>query len=77
MVSLDVVDPQDAPGVETPVGDGVKAETLIHAISNIRQMKKICALEISEFNPENDIHNKTLHLMKRLVDEFFQGQIHQ
>jgi arginase len=40
-------------------------------------MKKICALEISEFNPENDIHNKTLHLMKRLVDEFFQGQIHQ
>jgi arginase len=76
-IDLDVVDPQDAPGVETPVGDGVKAETLIHAISNIRQMKKICALEISEFNPENDIHNKTLHLMKRLVDEFFQGQIHQ
>ncbi len=72
-IDLDVVDPKDAPGVETPVKGGIKAEELINAVSNIRHNQKICALEISEFNPENDINDKTLHLIKRLVDAFYQS----
>lgn len=71
-IDLDVVDPKDAPGVETPAKDGIRAEELINAISTIRNCHKICALEISEFNPENDINDKTLHLIKRLVDVFYQ-----
>jgi len=71
-IDLDVVDPSDAPGVETPVKGGIRAEELINALSNIRKNRKICALEISEFSPENDINNKTLLLIKRLVDAFYQ-----
>ena len=70
-IDLDVVDPIDAPGVETPVKGGIKAEELINAISGIRNNRKICALEISEFNPENDIDSKTLYLIQHLVDAFF------
>jgi arginase len=72
-IDLDIVDPKDAPGVETPVKGGIKTEELINAVSNIRHNQKICALEISEFNPENDINDKTLHLIKRLVDAFYQS----
>ena len=71
-IDLDVVDPKDAPGVETPAKGGIRAVELINAISKIRNSPKICALEISEFNPENDIDNKTLHLIKHLVDAFYQ-----
>ena len=71
-IDLDVVDPKDAPGVQTPVKGGIMSEELINALSKIRNNHKICALEISEFNPENDINNKTLHLIKRLVDTFYQ-----
>ncbi len=70
-IDLDVVDPKDAPGVETPVDGGIRADELIEAISAIRNKQKICAFEISEFNPENDINNKSLHLIKSLVDAFY------
>ncbi len=70
-IDLDVVDPKDAPGVETPVDEGIRADELIKAISAVRNNRKICALEISEFNPENDVNNKTLHLIKALVDAFY------
>ncbi|NOQ94600.1 MAG: arginase [Methylophaga sp.] len=71
-IDLDVIDPKDAPGVETPVDDGITAEALIKSISVIRNQRQICAIEISEFNPENDVNNKTLQLIKALVDAFYQ-----
>ena len=72
-IDLDVISPNDAPGVETPVEGGIRVEALIKAISKIRNNRKICALEISEFNPENDVNNKTLHIIKQLVDAFYQS----
>lgn len=71
-IDLDVVDPADAPGVATPVKGGIAADSLVNALSIICNNPKICALEISEFNPENDVNDKTLHLMKSLVDTSFQ-----
>ncbi len=71
-VDLDVIDPVDAPGVETPVNGGISAEELITALSDIRNNSKICALEISECSPEKDVNNKTLHIIKRLVDAYYQ-----
>lgn len=70
-IDLDVVDPKDAPGVETPVEGGIMAKALIKALSKIRNNRKIRVLEISEFNPEKDVNNKTLHLIKALVDAFY------
>lgn len=73
-LDLDVVDPKDAPGVETPVDGGIRAEELIKAITAIRDKENLCAFEISEFNPENDVNNKTLSLIKSLVDAFYQSK---
>ena len=70
-IDLDVIDPTDAPGVETPAQGGIKAQELLYALSLINRHPKVCGLEISEFTPENDAHNLTLHLMKALVEAFY------
>lgn len=70
-IDLDVVDPEDAPGVETPMPGGIKAKELLAALSLINRHPKLCGLEISEFNPEKDIKNKTLYLMKAIVEAFY------
>ena len=70
-IDLDFIDPEDAPGVETPAPGGIKARELIEALSLINRHPKVCGLEISEFNPEKDFKNKTLHLMKAIIEAFY------
>lgn len=74
-LDLDFIDPEDAPGVETPVPGGIKAAALLAALASVKgQIKdqaKFCGLEISEYNPETDRHAKTLHLMKAIIETFF------
>jgi len=70
-IDLDFIDPDDAPGVETPAQSGIKAEELLKALALINRHPKICGLEISEFNPEKDPENKTLHLMKKIIEAFY------
>jgi len=70
-IDLDFIDPDDAPGVETPAQGGIKAEELLKALALINRHPKICGLEISEFNPEKDSENKTLHLMKKIIEAFY------
>ncbi len=70
-IDLDFIDPDDAPGVETPAQGGIKAEELLKALALINRHPKICGLEISEFNPEKDPENKTLHLMKKIIEAFY------
>jgi len=70
-IDLDFIDPGDAPGVETPAPGGIKAGELLEALSLVNRHPLICALEISEFNPENDSENKTLQLMKAMIEAFY------
>jgi arginase len=70
-LDLDFIDPDDAPGVETPVQGGIRAGELLEALALINRHPKICGLEISEFNPENDSENKTVRLMKEIVEAFY------
>ncbi|MGZ8929193.1 MAG: arginase [Methylobacter sp.] len=70
-LDLDFIDPDDAPGVETPAQGGIKAEELLAALLMIHRHPLICGLEISEFNPENDTENKTVRLMKEIVETFY------
>ena len=70
-IDLDCIDPEDAPGVETPAQGGIKARELIEALSLINQHPKVCGLEISEFNPKTDSKHKTLHLMKEIIEAFY------
>lgn len=70
-LDLDLIDPEDAPGVETPVPGGIKAAALLAALAAVKRHTKLCGLEISEFNPESDRHAKTLHLMRTVVEVFY------
>ncbi|NOT10723.1 MAG: arginase [Methylococcaceae bacterium] len=70
-IDLDIIDPEDAPGVETPVPGGIRASQLIRALSLIHRHPQVCGLEITEFNPEQDKDNKTLRLMKDIVEAFY------
>jgi arginase len=70
-VDLDFVRPEDAPGVETPVPGGISAQALLAGLAQIRQQPKICGLEISEFNPEKDVNQRTLHLMQQIIETFY------
>jgi len=40
-------------------------------LSLINRHPKILGLEISEFNPEKDRQNKTLLLMKAIIEAFY------
>ena len=70
-LDLDLIDPEDAPGVETPVSGGIKTAALMEALTLVKHHAKFCGLEISEFNPESDRHAKTLLLMKSIVETFY------
>jgi arginase len=70
-IDLDVVDPEEAPGVETPAEGGIKASELLTALRLINRQPKVCGLELSEFTHEKDINNKTLYLMKALIEAFY------
>lgn len=70
-LDLDFIDPSDAPGVETPAPNGIKAENLLEALAVISGHPKILGLEMAEYNPDNDRDNKTLLLMKAIVETFY------
>lgn len=70
-IDLDFMRPEDAPGVETPVAGGIPAQNLLNALTLIKTQPKICGLEISEFNPDNDVNHQTLHLMKTIIETFY------
>lgn len=70
-IDLDVIDLVDAPGVETPAQGGIKAEVLLNSLSAISRHAKICALEISEYYPDNDLINKTLHVIRDIIVIFY------
>ena len=70
-IDLDLVDPYDAPGVETPVTGGISGDDLIAAIAQINRHPKVCALEICEFNPNTDQGDKTLHLFENIIHSYY------
>lgn len=56
---MDVVDPDEAPGVGTPVRGGITFREAHLAMEMIADSKKMLALELVEINPIIDILNRT------------------
>lgn len=63
-IDLDGIDSDDAPGVSTPSGGGLKAEDLKQQFIKILENRQLLAVEISEFNPASDFENQTLNIMR-------------
>ncbi len=61
-LDMDVVDPDEAPGVGTPVPGGITFREAHLAMEIIADSKKMVSLEIVEVNPILDTHNRTAAL---------------
>jgi arginase len=64
---MDVVDPDEAPGVGSPVRGGVTFREAHLAMEMVADSKKMVAMELVEINPIIDILNKTAILGVGLV----------
>ncbi|MBI3404692.1 MAG: arginase [Acidobacteria bacterium] len=66
-LDLDFVDPEDAPGVGTPVRGGVTYREAHLAMEMIADSESMVGLDVVEINPVIDLHNKTAQLGVELV----------
>jgi arginase len=63
MIDIDAVDPEEAPGVDVPAPDGIRAEDLYNGIVHITNDPNWLGAEIVEFDPAKDIAHKTEKLI--------------
>lgn len=61
-LDLDMIDPEDAPGVGTPVRGGITYREAHLAMEMIADSEAMASLEVVEINPVIDLHNKTAML---------------
>ncbi|RDH85301.1 MAG: arginase [endosymbiont of Galathealinum brachiosum] len=67
-LDLDAIDPLDAPGVETRENTGLSAKNLLNAFNDIDFGNKFIGLEIAEFDPDNDMQQKTEKLVYEIIN---------
>lgn len=64
-IDLDGIDPQEAPGVGTPVPNGIVGADLLKALQLINKHPKFIGAEITEYNPYEDKN----HITKNFIDQ--------
>ena len=67
-IDLDVLDPRDAPGVGSPVAEGIRAFELRRELARLADDAALVALEIAEYNPARDRANVTALAVHSLID---------
>jgi arginase len=67
-VDLDALDPEEEPGVTTPVPGGLRRAELADALSHLRSNTAFVAMEIVEYNPRRDRRHATADAAGALVD---------
>lgn len=72
-IDLDAIDPDDAPGVGSPVPDGLSGKELVTAVSGLAKQPGFLGMEIAELNPSIDKNNKTTKLVCALIETVFKG----
>lgn len=66
-LDVDVVDPSEAPGTGCFVPDGLAAQSLLSALSLIRNDARLKAFELVEFNPHRDTDQMTQQLCHEIL----------
>lgn len=69
-LDLDVIDPEEAPGVGSPEPNGIPSEDVLEAFDYLKHDRRLLGLEIVEFNPVLDKENKTEKLIVDLIKHF-------
>jgi ornithine--oxo-acid transaminase len=67
-IDLDALDPEDAPGVGTPVGHGMRGSDLAAVLTRLRSNPLLQAVEIAELNPVLDESGLTALEVLRLLE---------
>ena len=70
-LDLDGIDPIDAPGTGAPEPNGIASQELVLALQGVAKDKRFLGIEIVEFNPYNDIQNRTQQLINDLLMAVF------
>src|SRR5947207_5095596 len=66
-IDLDVVTPDEAPGVGTPVPDGVSGADLGRALQGIGERSNLAAIELVEYTPRLDPTGRTARVARDLL----------
>jgi arginase family enzyme len=74
-IDLDVVTPDEAPGVGTPVPDGVSGAELARALEGIGQRPDLAALELVEYSPRLDPTGRTARVAIELLRSALCGKL--
>jgi arginase len=74
-LDADFLDPDESPGVATPVRGGGTYREAHLAMEMIADTKKMQSFEITEINPILDVQNKTAHFGTELILSAFGKQI--
>jgi ornithine--oxo-acid transaminase len=72
-LDLDVLDPDDAPGVTTPVAGGLRAAELVGALADLARVVPPVAAEIVEYEPHRDAGGATARLIEDLAAAMLGG----
>ncbi len=67
-IDLDAVDPGEAPGVGSPEQDGLHGDELVAALTTLAADERLVGVEISEYNPDHDVAQKTAQLALALAN---------
>jgi len=67
-IDLDAIDPGEAPGVGSPERGGIHGDELIVALTALVSDERLSGIEISEYNPDQDIEQKTAQLALALAN---------
>ena len=71
---LDVLDPEEAPGVRTPCKNGLSYSDCVTAMGILSRSQLITSAEITELNPIFDKDNKTSKVAVNLIRTLLAGQ---
>lgn len=67
---LDVIDPLIAPGVTIKAKNGINKEEAFNILNEILKNKnKIKSFDLVEFNPVNDVDDKTFFIAKEIIEK--------
>jgi arginase len=66
-LDLDVMSPEEAPGVGSPESNGIPFRDLLEALKLLPQEDHLVAFELVEYNPERNQHERTAHLCYEIL----------
>lgn len=66
-LDLDVLDPDEEPGVGSPAPNGLRLDELLAALTPLKDDPRLLALEIVEYNPHHDQEGRTARAAEALM----------